>query len=38
MGENFDMYYYTLGMYYILYLIGKKNIVSFISMSKNIKI
>ena len=32
MGENFDMYYYTLGMYCILYQMGKKNIVSFISM------
>ena len=32
MDQNFDMYYYTLGMYCILYQMGKKNIVSFISM------
>ena len=31
-GENFDMYYYTLGMYCILYQMGKKNIVKFISL------
>ena len=36
MGENFDMYYYTLGMYCILYQMGKKNIVLFISMLSEI--
>ena len=29
---NFDMYYYTHGIYCILYQMGKKNIISFISM------
>ena len=32
MKQNFDIHYYTLGMYCILYQMGKKNIVTFISM------
>ena len=35
-GENFDIYYYTYGIYCILYQMGKKNIVSFISMVSEI--
>ena len=34
--ENFDMRYYTHGMYCILYQMGKKNIVTFISMVSEI--
>ena len=36
MGETFDMYYYTHGMYCILYQMGKKNIITFISMVSEI--
>ena len=32
MKENFDINYYTLGMYCILYQMGRKNILAFISM------
>ena len=34
--ENFDMSYYTLGMYCILYQMGKKNVVTYISMISEI--
>jgi len=36
MKQNFDIHYYTLGMYCILYQMGKKNIVTFISMVSEI--
>ena len=32
MKENFDMNYYTRGMYSLLYQMGKKNVITFISM------
>ena len=32
MKENFDMNYYTHGMYSLLYQMGKKNVITFISM------
>ena len=36
MKENFDIHYYTHGMYCILYQMGRKNIVTFISMVSEI--
>ena len=32
MGENFDMYYYSHGIYCILYQMGKKNLINFIAI------
>ena len=36
LGENFDMYYYTHGIFCILYQMGKTNLIIFISMLSEI--
>ena len=36
LGENFDMNYYTHGVYCILYQMGKKHLITFIAMLSEI--